>query len=106
MKCFCESKRLLTMNLYASEVTIARSIEIKKVGITQFHADRIVNAANPGLWEGGGVCGAIFRETGSHELQTAYNAIVGCEVGNAVITPAFQLKARYIIHAVGPSVDR
>lgn len=77
-------------------------LNIKKIGITKLKVDCIVNAANSGIWEGGGVCGAIFREAGSHELQAACNAIGGCEVGSAVITPAFQLMAKYIIHAVGP----
>ena len=78
------------------------SIEIKKIGITNLKVDAIVNAANEGLWEGGGVCGAIFREAGSAELMKACNAIGGCKTGNAVITPGFQLPAIYIIHAVGP----
>lgn len=78
------------------------SIEIKKIGITEVEADCIVNAANSGLWEGGGICGAIFREAGSRKLQAACDAIGGCEEGGAVITPGFRLKAKYIIHAVGP----
>ena len=77
-------------------------IEIKKIGITKLETDAIVNAANEGLWEGGGVCGAIFREAGSAELTKACNAIGGCATGNAVITPGFTLPAKYIIHAVGP----
>jgi len=77
-------------------------IEIRKVGITKLSTDAIVNAANDGLWEGGGVCGAIFREAGSAELTKACNAIGGCKTGNAVITPGFKLPAKYIIHAVGP----
>ena len=44
-------------------------IEIKKIGITKLDTDAIVNAANEGLWEGGGVCGVIFREAGSAELE-------------------------------------
>lgn len=78
------------------------SIEIKKIGITKLCTDAIVNAANEGLREGGGVCGAIFREAGSKELTKACNAIGGCKTGNAVITPGFDLPAKYIIHAVGP----
>ena len=68
------------------------SIEIKKIGITKLNTDAIVNAANEGLWEGGGVCGAIFKEAGSAELTKACNAIGGCKTGNAVITaPVDQL---------------
>ena len=78
------------------------SIEIKKIDITQLKTDAIVNAANEGLWQGGGVCGAIFREAGSAELTKACNAIGGCKTGNAVITPGFNLSAKYVIHAVGP----
>ena len=78
------------------------NIRILKKGITQMEVDAIVNAANEGLWEGGGVCGAIFREAGSKELTAACQAIGGCKTGSAVITPAFKLPAKYIIHAVGP----
>lgn len=79
------------------------SIEIQKIGITKLTVDAIVNAANEGLWEGGGVCGAIFREAGSAELTKACNAIGGCKTGSAVITPGFNLPAKYVIHAVGPA---
>jgi len=78
------------------------NITIQKKGITQMEVDAIVNAANEGLWEGGGVCGAIFREAGSEDLTKACKAIGGCKTGSAVITPAFKLPAKYIIHAVGP----
>ena len=78
------------------------AIEIKKIGITKLDTDAIVNAANEGLWEGGGVCGAIFREAGSAELTKACNAIGGCKTGNAVITLGYKLPAKYVIHAVGP----
>lgn len=77
-------------------------ITIKKVGITNVGTDCIVNAANEGLWEGGGVCGVIFKAAGSAQLTKACNAIGGCKTGSAVITPAFNLNAKYIIHAVGP----
>lgn len=78
------------------------TIEIKKISITKLDVDAIVNAANEGLWEGGGVCGAIFREAGSAEMTKACDAIGGCKTGNAVITPGFKLPAKYVIHAVGP----
>lgn len=78
------------------------SIKIQKIGITALDTDAIVNAANSALMEGGGVCGAIFNAAGSRELQAACNVIGRCEEGNAVITPGFKLKAKYIIHAVGP----
>ena len=78
------------------------NIEIKKIGITHLNTDAIVNAANESLWAGGGVCGAIFSAAGHDQLQEACGAIGHCDTGSAVITPAFNLKAKYIIHAVGP----
>ena len=78
------------------------NIDIKKIGITKLDVDAIVNAANSRLLEGGGVCGAIFHDAGSAELTKACSEIGGCETGNAVITPGFNLSAKYIIHAVGP----
>ncbi len=77
-------------------------IEIRKISITDLKTDAIVNAANTGLWAGSGVCGAIFAAAGHSELQEACNRIGHCDTGSAVMTPAFRLKARYIIHAVGP----
>lgn len=78
------------------------SIEIKQTDITDLDVDAVVNAANRGLREGGGVCGAIFSKAGSRELTQACSKIGGCKTGSAVITPGFNLKAKYIIHAVGP----
>ena len=78
------------------------SIEIKQKGITDIPADAIVNAANTGLWAGGGVCGVIFRKAGMTELTAACNAIGHCDEGSAVITPGFGCPCKYIIHAVGP----
>ena len=77
-------------------------IRIQNISITDLATDAIVNAANEGLWAGGGVCGAIFRAAGHDRLQEACNKIGHCDTGSAVITPGFQLKAKYIIHAVGP----
>lgn len=78
------------------------SIEIIKTGITQLGTDAIVNAANSDLLEGGGVCGAIFRDANSELMTLACREIGHCDVGSAVITPGFKLKAKYVIHAVGP----
>ena len=63
--------------------------------------DAIVNAANESLLAGGGVCGAIHRAAG-HGLEEACLQIGHCPTGGAVITPGFGLKARHVIHAVGP----
>lgn len=78
------------------------SIKIQKADITTLNTDAIVNAANPQLSYGGGVCGAIFRAAGVSKMTEACEAIGGCRTGNAVITPGFELPAKYVIHAVGP----
>ncbi len=70
--------------------------------ITHLQVDAIVNAANERLWQGGGVCGAIFAAAGARELQAACDEIGHCPTGGAVATPAFALPARHVIHAVGP----
>lgn len=77
-------------------------IEIRKIDITELDVDAIVNAANSGLQQGGGVCGAIFKKAGAENLTKACSKIGGCKTGSAAITPGFDLKADYIIHAVGP----
>lgn len=71
-------------------------------------ADAVVNAANSGLWAGGGICGVIFNKCGMKELTQACSAIpTPVKDGNAVITPAFNMKnAKNIIHAVGPDFSR
>ncbi len=71
-------------------------IQILKTGITSLEVDALVNAANEGLWEGGGVCGIIFKAAGSKELTAACSAIGRCDTGSAVITPGFNLKSKYI----------
>ena len=76
-------------------------IEIVEGDITTLDVDAIVNAANRALAPGGGVCGAIHRAAGP-ELAEACSKLGGCETGEAKITPGFNLKARYVIHAVGP----
>lgn len=69
--------------------------------ITTLDVDAIVNAANPELAPGGGVCGAIHRAAGP-ELAAACREIGGCPTGEARLTEGFQLHARHVIHAVGP----
>ena len=81
---------------------MAGTLLIKKQGITEMDVDCIVNAANGQLQHGGGVCGAIFAAAGAKELQAACDIYGGCPTGDVVITPGFKLKAKYIIHAVGP----
>ena len=76
-------------------------IEVVRADITTLDVDAIVNAANPSLAGGGGVDGAIHRAAGT-ELARAAMAFGRCPPGAAVITPGFRLRARYVIHAVGP----
>lgn len=86
-----------------TELTINQTrIDLQQGDITQQTTDAIVNAANSALAGGGGVDGAIHRAAGATELLAATRAIGRCPTGEAVITPGFKLKARYIIHAVGP----
>jgi O-acetyl-ADP-ribose deacetylase (regulator of RNase III) len=76
-------------------------IEIVRGDITTLDVDAIVNAANSALAGGGGVDGAIHRAAGP-DLVRASMTMGPCAPGEAVITAGFQLKARYVIHAVGP----
>lgn len=76
-------------------------LSAQHVDITSLQVDAIVNAANPQLVPGGGVCGAIFRSAGAG-LREACMELSPCSTGDAVITPGFSLPARFVIHAVGP----
>ncbi|MHA1695108.1 MAG: macro domain-containing protein [Candidatus Helarchaeota archaeon] len=76
-------------------------INLIKGDITEQDTDAIVNAANAQLIMGGGVAGAIRRK-GGPAIQEECNKIGGTFVGGAVITTGGNLKARYVIHAVGP----
>lgn len=70
--------------------------------ITKMQVDAVVNAANRELQEGGGVCGAIFKAAGDAMLRQACNRLAPVDTGEAVITPGFELTARFIIHTAGP----
>lgn len=80
-------------------------IELLNASCAEQTVDAVVNAANSGLWAGGGICGVIFAKAGSAELAKACSWYkTPLKDGEAVITPAFQMKnAKYIIHAVGPN---
>lgn len=78
------------------------SLEIINQDITKIQVDAIVNAANKELKKGGGVCGAIFNGAGSSKLEEACKDLGPIVTGEAMITPGFDLPAKYIIHTAGP----
>ena len=82
------------------------SFTIIRQDITKMKVDAIVNAANIKLRMGGGVCGAIFRTAGAAKLQAACDKLAPIKTGEAVITPGFDLPAKFIIHTAGPVYNK
>ena len=89
------------MEIQKSIVIEKTSINVIKGDLTESDVDAIVNAANSYLQHGGGVAGAIVRKGGG-VIQEESDRIGYVPVGNCAITSAGRLKARYVIHAVGP----
>ena len=98
--CTCERTRI-ELRQNPQLMRVRPRITVVVDDITALTVDAIVNAANEQLTRGGGVCGAIFRAAGP-ALDRACDALAPCPTGEARITPGFNAKPSWIVHAVGP----
>jgi O-acetyl-ADP-ribose deacetylase len=89
------------VNIIAEQAIKGKMLRLVQGDITERDVDAIVNAANSSLQHGGGVAGAIVRG-GGQIIQEESDRIGYVPVGNAAITTAGRLPAKYVIHAVGP----